>query len=70
LANIEFIEGLMYVRDWLAKTLKQDVMALNLYLIVANKKKAKEKDYAESIPSFISLNPSGSRLSSRCAITR
>jgi hypothetical protein len=48
----------MFVIGW-RKTLKQEVMALNLYLIVANKKKAKEKDYAESIPSFISLNPSG-----------
>jgi hypothetical protein len=47
----------MFVIGW-RKTLKQEVMALNLYLIVANKKKAKEKDYAESIPSFISLNPS------------
>jgi hypothetical protein len=48
----------MFVIGW-RKTLKQEVMALNLYHIAANKKKAKEKDNAESIPSFNSLNPSG-----------
>jgi hypothetical protein len=46
----------MFVIGW-QKMLKQEVMALNPYLIVANRKK--KKDYAESIPSFISLNPSG-----------